>query len=56
MKDRQFIGYMYSSMFWSELEQQWEIVDLRTDTVLARLTGTKGRVQKFLLNISGIIH
>ena len=41
IKDRQFIGYMYSSMFWSELKQQWEIVDLRTDTVVARLTGSK---------------
>ena len=40
-QDRKFLGYMASSLFWSEQELRWEIVDLRNDQVIAFKSGNR---------------
>ena len=40
-QDRKFIGYLMSSLAWSEPNQRWEIVDLRNDQVIATKAGSK---------------
>ena len=40
-QDRKFIGYLMSSLAWSELHERWEILDLRNDQVIATNAGSK---------------